>query len=97
MAKCRSCGRPIVWAKTLAGRSMPVDTDPDPEGNLLLVEVDEDVKAVISISGLTEEARQAAQRVGVVLRTSHFATCPDATMWRRERGGRGDQRRADER
>ena len=27
MAKCRSCGAPIIWIKTQGGKSMPCDPD----------------------------------------------------------------------
>jgi hypothetical protein len=28
-AKCRSCGKPIIWAKTVTGASIPLDADPE--------------------------------------------------------------------
>lgn len=33
-AVCRRCGEEFVWARTVKGRSMPVDPQPRPDGNL---------------------------------------------------------------
>lgn len=33
---CGSCDAPIIWASTVKGRPMPVDAEPDPDGNILL-------------------------------------------------------------
>jgi len=45
LARCRSCGAPIMWCITAKGRKAPVDRDG----------------------------------------TNHFATCPQASSWRRGR------------
>lgn len=86
-ARCRSCQAPIVWAKTLTGANMPVDPVPDPGGNMILAAIDpsdpEGGYAVIMVSGLTDAARDAADRVGVLFHQSHFATCPQAAQHRR--------------
>lgn len=70
---CRSCGAPVIWAKTEKGKSMPVDAnavDPPDTGNILLTLEDGvlTAKYVLSASGL---------------RLSHFATCPQAPSWRK--------------
>ena len=31
ISKCRSCGDLILWVKTVTGKNMPVDHDPDIE------------------------------------------------------------------
>lgn len=78
--ECRSCGAPIVWALTRAGRNMPLDFDPsttptslrawrDPHGRLQVRDIDG--------AGSTEiptDARHA---------TSHWATCPNAAQHRK--------------
>ena len=74
--KCRSCGRPIIWTITTKGKRMPVDANPDPNGNIALDELaDGTVRA--SVTGpspaLITEPRYM----------SHFATCPEAARWRR--------------
>lgn len=68
---CRSCGAPIRWAKTVDGNRMPVDFDPDPEGNLELRRSGFDLVAVV-----------VTPRPDAVLYRPHFATCPDADEWR---------------
>lgn len=36
MSTCRSCGAEVLWAKTRAGKAMPVDPEPTAEGNVLV-------------------------------------------------------------
>lgn len=86
-AVCSSCGAPIVWCRTLTGKRMPVDVEADPvKGNVLITEAvhgRESGLMAITLSALNQDARDAAKKHGVVLRTSHFATCPNADQHRR--------------
>ena len=75
---CASYRRPIFWALTRAGKQIPLDADPVPIGNVLLV-------------GETESGTPLC-RVGdygggddLERYVSHFATCPDATRWRKRK------------
>lgn len=38
MPKCKSCGAEIRWAKTPAGKAIPIDEKPSPTGNITLKE-----------------------------------------------------------
>jgi hypothetical protein len=94
---CSSCNASILWAQLLdengqrikhpeTGRmkSIPVDFQPDPDGNVVLFHRDgEGIVARVLKKG---EAPPAGAR----LRKSHFATCPNANQHRRSdrRGGR---------
>ena len=69
MSKCRSCGAPIEWAVTDAGKMIPLDADPVPEGNLV-------VEAGKSRARTVDDP-------GVVFWRTHFATCPNADEHRR--------------
>jgi hypothetical protein len=71
--KCRSCGAAIQWAITEAGKKMPLDYVPDPNGRVVFV--DRERVRVLGAEELT-----TAQRY-----TSHFATCPHAGEHRRRR------------
>lgn len=71
---CQSCGAPIKWVVTEAGRNMPIDAEPSEKGNLLLI--DRYVRFV--------KTREREDR-DVPLYISHFATCPDARAWKRSR------------
>lgn len=75
---CRSCGRPIRWAKTPGGKAMPLDLEPHPQGNVTL---GEDGMAQVLGDMLT---RAAAANAGVRLYRSHFATCLHAAAHRRD-------------
>lgn len=35
-ARCRTCGQPVLVATTAAGRSQPLNPEPDPAGNVAL-------------------------------------------------------------
>jgi len=74
-ARCRSCGAPILWVVTVAsGKRMPLDAEPGPAGNLVL------------LTGGRARAAEPDDRPP--LHTSHFATCPQAAEWRgKKRGG----------
>jgi hypothetical protein len=77
---CRSCGQPIVWAVTRDGKRMPVDPDPDPEGNLVLTANLLGDHLVVPVADLE---RGGAPIVDSDRRVSHFASCPNAASWRR--------------
>lgn len=71
MARCRTCQQEIVWAKTAAGKSIPMDppqetrwvaTDPPPE------------------VGIETEDMYVKQ---VAVMVTHFATCPQADQHRK--------------
>lgn len=80
MAECRSCGAPIKWIKTTAGRSMPCDAEgrtykENPNGAAVIItESGNVVRADIDV-----DSKQASG-VGYI---SHFATCPNANRHRR--------------
>jgi hypothetical protein len=90
---CSSCSAPILWAQVLddAGqrvrrgddkgwKSMPVDFQPDPlKGNVVLF--DRPGEGIVCRVLKKGEAPPPGAR----LRTSHFATCPNANQHRRTR------------
>lgn len=71
--KCRSCGDAILWVKTSAGNVMPLNKEPDPEGNIVLVD---GVARVLS--GEMWEGHCDLPKY-----KSHFATCPGAAKHRK--------------
>jgi hypothetical protein len=71
MATCRSCGAQIVWAVTEAGKRMPVDPEPSPDGNVELIGSPEHPRAVV---------HGTRPLFGPPLHLAHFVTC---TNWRR--------------
>jgi hypothetical protein len=76
---CNSCRKAVVWARTETGRSMPVDAAPTREGNLLLTRSQGFARVSVCKGSILE----SAIRGKLPLRTSHFATCPDADTWRK--------------
>ena len=74
--KCeKGCGASFAWAITTKGRRMPVDPTPVPKGNLALGTDHLGVLQVF-IVGPGDEVKGDRY-------VSHFATCPNASRFRR--------------
>lgn len=71
-SKCRTCLKPIKWAKTEQGRNMPLDPDPVAGGNIELI------NGIAYVRGVSDNPAD-------VRHVSHFATCPGAQHHRRRR------------
>lgn len=72
MSACRSCGAPIRWAKTEAGKAMPLDETPAADGNVIIV------------GGIARVlAKGALVQPGIDRYVAHWATCPTAFEHRR--------------
>jgi hypothetical protein len=83
---CSSCHRPIIWCVTERQKRMPVDAvPPDKGGN---VEVIPRKGIAAPLAKVLPVAKQFGKRG---LRTSHFATCPNADRHRQA----GRSRRAE--
>jgi hypothetical protein len=67
---CRSCGAPIIWVLTEAGKRMPLDAKPEKRWTI-------DPLAL----RLNPDAPRA--RLGDT-HVSHFATCPNAAQHRKK-------------
>lgn len=91
LAACGSCGAAIVWARTPAGKSIPLDPNPRADGNITMTGNTIDAgygpapevavhrnPSVPAAPGLFGTA--AADRF-----VSHFTTCPQADSWRAKR------------
>lgn len=78
---CRSCGRPIVWARTSNNKSIPLDPEPAPRGNLVVSLTDSILHAGVT-RGPQLDGLRAAHKP---LYLSHFTTCPNADTWRKKR------------
>jgi hypothetical protein len=79
MSTCRSCGASILWAKTTTGKSMPIDTAPAADGNVILQSRQGlQPLAIVFGAGTAPPDNQARY-------TSHFATCSQAAKHRSTR------------
>ncbi len=77
MAKCNSCGAEIIWAHTASGKAIPLDAEPVPFGNLVVVPGADGPRALsVNIPGALGPRY-----------VSHFATCPNANQHRKPRDG----------
>lgn len=77
--RCRSCDAPIFYALSTANqRPMPIDTMPVENGNVIVRQGKLTTKLYAKVD--TAKANDGEERF-----TSHFATCPQANEWRRDR------------
>jgi hypothetical protein len=76
MSTCRSCNADIIWVTTKAGRNMPVDAQPNPNGN---------VELLPAADGRSYYAGIHSNRpiVPTTLYMPHHATCPQGSQWRK--------------
>lgn len=81
LSECSSCGAPIIWAKTSPIKWLPVDAEPNSQGNIVLREEHEEVLA--KVIGKTELWRYSVKNPDAVFRMSHFATCPNSNGHRK--------------
>lgn len=74
--QCQRCKAPICWGLTKAGKWMPLDAAPDPAGEWRLFG---DTPRAVHV----EPERR--QELAAQLMTAHWATCPYADAFRRDR------------
>lgn len=82
--ECRTCKAKIVWAKSSStGRPMPMDLEPNTEGQFFMFRKTDCIEAVHCRERSTraEEARTRGDKKY----TCHFATCAQADQHRRPR------------
>lgn len=77
MSECKSCHAPIRWARTVAGKNMPLDVD---ELGEVAIFDDGNVEQ-IGWDGPLRRVQVVAPRPG--LHRSHFASCPSAREHRK--------------
>jgi hypothetical protein len=87
-AKCKSCDATIIWAhvkkKDGTPGKMPFDPEPRDDGTHRMTMREEDGVAIVHAFWVAPKARPAVMAEGSNLRTSHFATCPNADDHRRK-------------
>lgn len=89
LAVCKACKGSVIWGETSAGKLMPVNAEPVADGNLRLMYGPGGGKVLI-ITGAPPEGSAEPRFM------SHFATCPEAARYRREKKAKS-QRAARER
>lgn len=81
MARCKSCGAPIVWIGMPSGKAMPCDAEQ------VVYRADKEGKeTIITPNGETIRATldtQPADATGIGYKP-HWATCPQASNFRRK-------------
>jgi hypothetical protein len=80
VSNCKSCGAEIRWIKTLSGQSMPVDYTP-----VFYKAVPTATGKIITPGGATLSAEIVTDLKASVGYVPHWATCPAADSFRREK------------
>ena len=75
MANCRKCPGKIIFCKTAAGKWMPIDEEPNADGNLFMDGKDAEGYQLVAVVDLFTPAD--ADRY-----MPHWATCPEAEEFR---------------
>lgn len=84
MSECRSCSAPIEWAVTDQGRKAPLDVEPGADGRFAVVGRKGKALLVVSLTNAQlDRVRAVPPGVELVLRRSHFQSCPNADEWRK--------------
>lgn len=71
-SKCKYCGRPILWVRTTDGKTMPIDPDPTPTGNVVAEDGTDGPRARVLTTAMEFNPAVHGHR----RYTPHFATCP---------------------
>ena len=78
MSVCQGCKAEIVWALTSAGKSMPLDPEPHPDGNVEAMQDQDGRWHVIAV-------HPGPDLFGGTRYHSHFTTCPKADDFKRKK------------
>jgi len=78
---CKSCGAPLVWIETPAGKWIPCD-----EGLVRYKQDDAGRKAVVTQDGEIVKCEMEFEGLPTgMARLPHWATCPEADRFRRKK------------
>ena len=77
MSRCKSCAAEIRWERTITGSRIPLDSEPNPEGNIVLAD---GMAVVVDNQGSLLDDGDSYQGDRFV---THFVTCPNANEHRR--------------
>ena len=81
-ATCRGCHESIRWARTEAGKAIPIDPDPVPDGNIVVT--DGGIAHVLRATEMATSERYV----------SHFATCVKRSHFRKQQRSVGTRKGA---
>lgn len=78
MPTCRSCPAEIIWAVTPRGKSIPIDAEPNPDGNVELLPPKPGTRAPVAV--VHGQPPLAAEHP---IHMPHCATCTHPEHWRK--------------
>ena len=82
--RCRSCNAAIFYALSVTNqRPMPIDAVPVPGGNVLVRQGKKSTQLYAKVAGKSDGNGDGQEE----RYTSHFATCPQASEWRKAASG----------
>lgn len=90
LARCRYCGRPIVFGVLASGHRIPYDPEPNPGGTLVLERARTESGAELGLHRVVFLGRTTRPRATRYM--AHRMSCPERRPRRRRRGGHGGGR-----
>jgi hypothetical protein len=82
--RCRACNAPLVSVITTAGRTMPLDPEPDPKGNIRYTGRRVDSAAGVPTDEVEYINESTEMKLDEARYVSHFATCPQPEKFRKK-------------
>lgn len=81
ITKCKACGAPIVWIKTMSGKSMPCDTSPQ----YYTQKPNSGSKKIVTQNGevLSCEYTEDPYKATGIGYAPHWGTCPEADKFKK--------------
>lgn len=90
--RCRGCSELIFFALSKEGRSMPVNSQSRPDGNLSVAPIQAGDQ--LPRAEVVRPAQAAGMRdAGIPTYLAHWATCPEADTFRKRARARGARQR----
>lgn len=80
--RCRSCGAEIIWVKTVAGKSMPIDATPSDVGTVQILPGQTCTVLSKADAAKVRDMNNKLENT-TTLYVSHFATCVNAASHRK--------------
>jgi hypothetical protein len=79
VSRCASCGAQIRWCRTEAGKQIPLDWEPRPDGNVHVY------SGLAYVYGPGAAPLELHREHGEPLYVAHFSTCPNAGAHRKRK------------
>lgn len=85
--KCRGCGATMRWITMESGRKNPLDPEPNPAGNVILISFAEAMRGRALPTAERDRLLALPEDERPFIYMSHFATCPAREQFKKPAQG----------